>query len=62
MSTPYIFALGQKVVITVSGEAGETIARAEYLHSNNRYLIRYRCADGRATEQWWDEDALSAAE
>jgi hypothetical protein len=50
--------LGQNVVIKVSGEEGEVIARAEYLNSANSYYIRYRSADGRAVEAWWTEDAL----
>lgn len=53
------FDLKQIVKITESGETGTIIGRAEYstapLHS---YLLRYRCADGRAVEQWWTEDAL----
>lgn len=53
------FDLKQIVKITESGETGTIIGRAEFsttpLHS---YLLRYRCADGRAVEQWWAEDAL----
>lgn len=60
MGKTFKFNLGQTATIKVSGEAGEIIARAEYQHSNDKYLIRYRCADGRASEQWWDEDALTA--
>lgn len=53
------FQLGQTVVIATSGETGEVIGRAEYLASQPNYLIRYRCADGRAVEAWWTEDALA---
>lgn len=56
------FNLGQTVVISVSGETGEVIARAEYKTSAESYYVRYRSADGRAVEAWWQEDALSAAE
>jgi len=53
------FSLQQKVVIATSGEQGEIVGRAEYTSSANNYLIRYQAADGRATEAWWQEDALS---
>ena len=56
------FELKQQVRITVSGEAGEIIGRADYSTANlPSYLIRYKTADGRAAEQWWTEDALEAA-
>jgi hypothetical protein len=55
------FDLKQIVKITESEETGTIIGRAEYstvpLPS---YLLRYKAADGRATEQWWTEDALEA--
>lgn len=52
------FKLGSTVVIAVSGESGDVIGRAEYDTGNLQYLVRYKCADGRAVEQWWDEVAL----
>lgn len=52
------FDLGQEVTITASGESGKVIGRAEYMFSNPQYYIRYKCADGRAVEAWWAEDAL----
>ena len=52
------FTLGQNVSISASGEAGQVIARAEYLAANNNYLVRYKAADGRAVEEWWTEEAL----
>ncbi len=52
------FELGCNVVIAVSGESGAVIGRAEYDTGNLQYLVRYKCADGRAVEQWWDEVAL----
>lgn len=57
----FAFRLGQQVVITASGEEGEVIGRAEYSNSSNSYYVRYRARDGRATEAWWTEDALTAA-
>lgn len=57
------FDLLARVRIRVSGEAGEVIGRAEYATTNlPSYLLRYRCADGRAVEAWWTEDALELVE
>ena len=56
------FDLNCNVRILCSDEIGEVIGRAEYKHSNNSYLIRYKCADGRAVENWWNEDALELTE
>lgn len=53
------FNLSQTVQITASGESGDVVARAEYAHSENSYLVRYKAADGRACESWWGESALS---
>ena len=54
------FSLGQQVCITVSGEAGEVIGHAEYLtKTENSYYLRYKNADGRAVQEWWDESALA---
>jgi hypothetical protein len=63
MQHSFKFALQQQVQISCSGEAGEVIGRAEYATNPlTSYLVRYRCADGRAVEQWWSEDALSAGD
>lgn len=53
----FIFELGQTVELA-SGEAGEIIARGEYLHAENTYRLRYKAVDGRMVESWWDESAL----
>lgn len=59
----FSFALGLKAKIIASGESGQIIARAQYLDgSPNRYLLRYKAADGRAVEDWWSEDAIEADE
>jgi hypothetical protein len=60
MKDDFNFNLGDKVRL-VSNELGEVIGRAEYLTSENSYYLRYVAADGRATESWWGESALSAA-
>lgn len=52
--------LGAAVTITASEESGTVIGRAEYVESNPQYLIRYKAADGRATEVWWNGSALAA--
>ena len=58
---PMKFQLQQRVAISVSGETGVVIGRAEYTSSENSYLVRYKSADGRAIEDWWKEDALEVA-
>lgn len=56
---PFRFPLKATPGITVSGEIGLVIARAEHLNAEPQYLLRYRRNDGIATEQWWGESALS---
>lgn len=56
-----LFELQQPVVITVSGETGEIIGRAEYTYADPSYCVRYKSADGRAVESWWAEGALTPA-
>ena len=53
------FQLKQQVAIAASGETGEVVGRAEYAGSEPTYLLRYKAADGRAVEQWWNESALT---
>ncbi len=55
------FEIGQSITVAISSEAGEVVGRAEYSASENTYLIRYKAADGRAVESWWNESALSSA-
>ena len=56
----FVFEMNQPATITVSGETGVVIARAEYEVGGNNYLLRYVAKDGRATEAWWLETALTA--
>lgn len=56
------FNLGDKVAVEVSGETGEVLGRAEYSTAANNYFVRYKSADGRAVENWWQEDALVHAD
>lgn len=53
------YMLGQQVKITCSEETGIVIARCERLSAEPQYLIRYRAADGRAVQCWWDYSAIS---
>ena len=57
----FCFDLNDSVSIRASGELGLVIGRAQYTNSADSYMVRYKCADGRAVEQWWSEDALEAA-
>lgn len=55
------YNLGDKVKITISGESGEVIGRAEYTATNPQYFVLFKAADGRAVTAWWEADFLSAA-
>lgn len=55
------FDMKQVVKISESGETGTVHGRAEYETSENNYFVRYKAADGRATEAWWQESALEQA-
>ena len=54
------FELGQNVKIIGSQEVGRIIGRAQYVHAEPNYLVRYKSADGRAVESWWTVSALLA--
>lgn len=62
MKNVFEFELGQTVKISCSDEFGEILGRAEYVKSENQYFMRYKCADGRASENWWAESALEKFE
>lgn len=51
------YHLDDKVTLK-SGESGTVIGRAEYLNREPCYLLRYKAADGRLTEAWWDESTI----
>lgn len=53
------YKLGASVAIRVSDELGIVIARAEYLTSENAYLVRYKTNEGVGVEAWWGESALN---
>lgn len=58
MNPGFRFELAQPVKLSMSGEKGVVIGRAEYIGSQNQYFVRYKAGDGRQTESWWDEDAV----
>lgn len=39
-------------------ERGVVVARTDYLGNETQYLVRYRAADGCATEAWWPRSVL----
>lgn len=53
------FALNDTAMVTVSGETGVVVGRAEHWKAEPQYLLRYRRNDGVATEQWWCDSALT---
>lgn len=54
----FAFNLGDQLSLSLSGEAGVVIGRAEFANSDDSYLIRYKAGDGRLVEAWWDVSAL----
>jgi hypothetical protein len=57
------FELGAKVKVSISGEAGVIIARAEYERADDTYLVLYKQhGTGSAVEKWWDVSTLEAVE
>lgn len=56
------YQLTELLTIAASGEEGQCIGIAVYTNRQTNYLIRYKAADGRAVEAWWDEDALRGSD
>lgn len=46
--------IGASVRITCSGEEGQVVGFAQYSDAGDQVLIRYKAADGRAVQSWWD--------
>ena len=61
-TSKFRFDMGDRVRMAESAEVGTIIGRAEYLTSENSYLVRYRAGDGRQTECWWGESAICVSE
>lgn len=56
------YEMGDLVCLKLSDERGTVIGRAEYASANEPcYRIRYKSAQGRLVEEWWDESAISHA-
>jgi hypothetical protein len=53
------YELNQLVMIMASSESGVVVARAQYVGSQNQYLIRYKNGMGCAVEQWWAADSIA---
>lgn len=58
MGPSFVFTLGDRVKLILSGEQGSVIGRAEYSDTINQYRVRYLAADGRQVEDWFAEDAI----
>lgn len=56
------FELNQFVEVGISGEMGHIKSRAESCNHCNQYHVHYKAADGRAIENWFDEDDIAAVE
>ncbi|ECX4790719.1 hypothetical protein F6A15_10690 [Salmonella enterica] len=56
----FAFELSQLVGVRVSEEWGEVRARAQYVNSENQYLIHYQAADKCARSEWFSESSLEA--
>lgn len=61
-----LYPLGATARLICSGETGTIIGRAEHLVPTHpapliTLNLRYRAADGRAVEAWWNADAVEVA-
>lgn len=58
--TPLKFVLTQVVRMKESEESGTVIGVGIFLTSEPQYQVRYRAGDGRQTEAWFGESAITA--
>lgn len=58
MDSGFKFELDQKVALSLSGESGIVVGRAEYLRHERQYFVRYKTANGEQVERWHDESAI----
>ncbi|SON54331.1 hypothetical protein HDIA_0790 [Hartmannibacter diazotrophicus] len=54
------FEMNQRVALSMSGEYGVVIGRAEYLDLAPQYYIRYVDGTDRQVQDWIPESALTA--
>lgn len=52
------FAMDESVQLTLTGETGFVIDRAEELYCEDEYEVLYVNAMGCLTRQWWPESAI----
>ncbi|EOI6866766.1 hypothetical protein ACMVR0_002855 [Yersinia enterocolitica] len=56
---PFKFALKQSVVISVSGEVGQVIARSDAVDTEASYFVSYKAANGCSDQKWFDAFELA---
>lgn len=61
MKQTFAFELNQPVQLSMSGEKGVIIGRAEYIGGNPpSYRVRYVDAVGRQQTDWFDDTSIEA--
>lgn len=56
----FLYDLNQIVKLKDSEEYGTVTSRAQYVASENGYLVRYKDATGCQVTRWWGESDLAA--
>lgn len=57
---PFVFSMGQDVMIAATGEEGVVRGRGEFFNAPHQYLLAYRTALGTYADVWIAEDLLRA--
>lgn len=57
----FAFAIGDKVELVESREAGTVVGRSEFAHEKPSYYVRYVTKDGRQVKNWWNADDMNPA-
>lgn len=57
---PFVFTMGQDVMIAATGEEGVVRGRGEFFNAPHQYLLAYRTALGTYADVWIAEDLLRA--
>ena len=58
MEKEFKYKVDDVVKLIETDEYGTVIGRAEYLHSENSYYIRYKNATGNQVIAWWVESSI----
>jgi hypothetical protein len=61
MKPDFNYIIGQNVKLSLSGESGDVIGRAEYKDQPPSYYVRYLAADGCQVKEWLNDDDLQPA-